>query len=87
MGGGVDGVESGWCHRVAVLSDDVALVADGELSGGGIDPGDDESALWEAGRDVPAGLDDLDGVMMVDGRRNVTRPLAMGSVLMPWGSM
>jgi len=36
---GVDRVDDGWFHRVAVMGDDVSLVTDRELPGRGIDTG------------------------------------------------
>ena len=63
---GVDWVVGGWCHRVAVVCDDVALVADGELCGGGVDAGDDEGALGEVVWDGPVVLNNGDGVVLID---------------------
>jgi hypothetical protein len=62
----VDRVEDGWFHWVSVTQNSVALVADGELSGGGVDAGYDEGALGEAVWDVPVVLGDGDGVVFVD---------------------
>ena len=64
--GGVDRVVGGWCHWLAVACHDVALVADGELCGCGIDAGNDKGAMREVVWDGPVVLNNGDGVVFID---------------------